>query len=45
MTFLVVNAKRMVKLLVGITFRPQAKGRRTEAVTPVLAAIPWAKCA
>lgn len=42
MTFMVVNAKRMVKLLVGITFRPQAKGRRAEAVTPVLAAIPWA---
>jgi len=42
LTFMVVNAKRMVKLLTGITFRPQAKGRRAERVTPVLAAISWA---
>ena len=42
LTFLVVNAKRMVKLLVGITFRPQAKGRRAERVKPVLAATAWA---
>jgi len=38
LTFMVVNAKRMIKLLTGITFRPQAKGRRAEHVTPVLAA-------
>ena len=42
LTFLVVNAKRMVKLLVGITFRPQAKGRRAERVKPVLEATSWA---
>ena len=42
LTFMVVNAKRMVKLLTGITFRPQAKGRRAERVTPVLAATSWA---
>jgi len=42
LTFMVVNAKRMVKLLVGVTFRPQAKGRRAERVTPVLAATSWA---
>jgi IS5 family transposase len=38
LTFMVVNAKRIIKLLTGITFRPQAKGRRAEHVTPVLAA-------
>jgi len=42
LTFMVVNAKRMIKLLVGVTFRPQAKGRRKEQVTPVLAASSWA---
>jgi len=42
LTFMVVNAKRMVKLLVGVTFRPQAKGRRAECVKPVLAATSWA---
>lgn len=42
LTFLVHNAKRIVKLLVGLTFRPQAKGRRKEVFTPVYAAIPWA---
>ncbi len=41
-TFMVVNAKRIVKLLTGITFRPQAKGRRAEKVTPVLGAWSWA---
>ncbi len=42
LTFMVVNAKRLVKLLVGVTFRPQAKGRRAEGVKPVLAATSWA---
>jgi IS5 family transposase len=37
LTFMVRNCKRMVKLLTGITFRPQAKGRRAEPVTPVIA--------
>lgn len=38
-TFLVHNLKRMVKLLSGVTFRPQAKGRRAEVLpTPRLAA-------
>jgi len=42
-TFLVHNTKRMVKLLSGVTFRPQAKGRRAEVLpTPML---PWAECA
>lgn len=42
LTFMVVNAKRMVKLLTGVTFRPQAKGRAAEHVKPVLAAASWA---
>ena len=41
-TFLVSNCKRMVKLLTGITFRPQAKGRRAEVFRPVYANLPWA---
>lgn len=40
-TFLVRNFKRMVKLLTGLTFRPQAKGRRAEAIMPVYACLPW----
>lgn len=40
-TFLVCNAKRMVKRLTGITFRAQAKGRRAEVFQPVFAAAPW----
>jgi len=42
LTFLVVNAKRMVKLLTGITFRELAKGRRKEVFEPVYAQRPWA---
>lgn len=42
MTFMVHNAKRIVKLLTGLTFRPQAKGRRAEALRPVYATLPWA---
>jgi IS5 family transposase len=45
MTFMVSNAKRFVKLLTGITFRAQAKGRRAEVFTPVYTVMPWAKCA
>jgi IS5 family transposase len=45
LTFMVVNAKRMIKLLTGVTFRPQAKGRRAERVTPVLDPSSWAECA
>ena len=41
-TFLVRNFKRMVKLLTGLTFRPQAKGRLAETVRPVYACLPWA---
>lgn len=41
-TFTVVNAKRMTKLLTGVTFRPQAKGRRAEHLIPVLTATSWA---
>jgi len=40
LTFMVCNAKRIIKLLTGITFRPQAK--RREAYEPVYAALPWA---
>jgi len=40
-TFLVCNFKRMVKLLTGLTFRPQAKGRRAEVIRPVYACLPW----
>ena len=42
LTFMVVNAKRMVKLLTGITFRELAKGRRKEVFQPVYAERPWA---
>jgi transposase, IS5 family len=41
-TFLVCNAKRLVKLLTGITFRAQEKGWRAEAIRPVYATLPWA---
>ena len=41
MTFMVVNAKRMVKRLTGITFRELAKGRRREVFKPVYATPPW----
>ena len=40
-TFMVHNLKRLVKLLTGVTFRPQAKGRRAENYQPVQAAS-WA---
>ena len=40
-TFLVCNFKRMVKLLTGLTFRPQAKGRQAELIKPVYACLPW----
>lgn len=42
LTFMVSNAKRFIKLLTGITFRTQAKGRRAEEFTPVYAVMPWA---
>jgi len=42
LTFMVGNAKRIIKRLTGITFRPLAKGRRGEVFTPVYAALPWA---
>jgi len=42
LTFMVSNAKRIVKLLTGITFRKQAKGRRAEVFEPVYAIMPWA---
>ncbi len=41
-TFLVHNVKRMVKLLTGVTFRPQAKGGRAEVLPPTR--LPWAEC-
>ena len=42
LTFMVLNCKRMVKLLTRITFRPQAKGRRAEVFRPVYASLPSA---
>lgn len=42
LTFMVVNAKRLVKLLTGITFRELAKGRRREVFQPVYGSLPWA---
>ena len=42
LTFMVVSAKRMVKLLTGITFRQLAKGRHKEVFQPVYATLPWA---
>ncbi len=44
-TFMVYNAKRIVKLLTGVTFRPLAKGRRAEVFTPVYARLLGAECA
>jgi hypothetical protein len=41
-TFMVVNCKRIIKLLTGITFRPLAKGCRSEPFTPIYATLPWA---
>lgn len=41
-TFMVSNCKRIVKLLTGLTFRPQAKGGRAEVFEPVFAELPWA---
>ena len=40
-TLLVSNSKRLIKALTGITFRPQAKGRRAERLQPVYARLPW----
>ena len=40
-TFLVSNCKRLVKLLTGLTFRPQAKGRGAEKLKPVYDTLPW----
>ena len=40
-TLLVSNSKRLIKVLTGITFRPQAKGRRAERLQPVYASLPW----
>ena len=42
MTFMVVNCKRIIKLLTGITFRPLAKGCRRGLLTPVYPTLPWA---
>ena len=42
LTFFVSNCKRLVKLLTGLTFRSQAKGRRAERLKPVYASLPWA---
>jgi IS5 family transposase len=42
LTFMVVAAKRIVKLLTGITFRQLAKGRRKEVFEPVYDMLPWA---
>ena len=41
-TFMVVNCKRIIKLLTVITFRPLAKGCRSERFTPIYATLPWA---
>ena len=43
-TFMVVNCKRIIKLLTGITFRPLAKGCTSGTSTPVHEALPWASC-
>lgn len=37
-----VNVKRLVKLLTGITFKQLAKGRHKEVFRPVYASLPWA---
>lgn len=42
LTFMVVNAKRMVKRLTGITLRALAKGCQAEVFQPVYARLPWA---
>jgi IS5 family transposase len=40
-TFLLSDCKRIIKLLTGLTFRPQSKGRRAEVFQPVYATLPW----
>jgi hypothetical protein len=44
LTFMGVDAKRIVKLLTGITLREQAKGCRKEVFKPVYTSLPWASC-
>ena len=44
LSFMVVNCRRIVTLLTGITFREQAKGRRAEVFEPVYSILPWAQC-
>lgn len=39
MTFIVHNCKRAVKLLTGVTFRPEARGAKGEQITPILVAM------
>ena len=41
MTFMVLNAKRMAKLLTGIAFGELAKDVRQEVCKPVWATPPW----
>ena len=36
-----VKARRIVRLLTGLTFRELAKGRLAAAITPVYATLPW----
>jgi len=42
LTFMVINCKRLIKLLTGLTFRPLAKGKRAELFKPVYTSLPWA---
>lgn len=42
LSFMVLNCKRIIKLLTGLTFRPLAKGKQSEVFTPIYASLPWA---
>ena len=42
LSFLVINLKRIVRLLTGLAFRELAKGCRKGVLRPVYAHLPWA---
>ena len=41
LTFTVVSCRRVIKLLIGLTFREQAKGRKAEPIKLLDAGVSW----
>lgn len=41
LTFVVVNCRRVIKLLIGITFREQARGHKAEPIKLLDAGVSW----